>query len=607
MIYEALPLSGDGHPIRLLTIEPATNSSRLNCTLSLATIDNKPDYEALSYCWGEPILTETIHVNGQSFQVTKSLAGALYALQLQHKARTIWADAICMNQNDTAEKNSQVPLMRRIYESCSTTVIWIGDSDKDSKKAFSHIKKASKTYPRALTSVLRRPWFTRTWVIQEVAVAPRAIIQCGKDMVEWEQLVSLASRVPQLGSMVNPSASNDAKHLHPSFYPRILDAARERIKKGETYTLLEALRSFQPFEATNPADKVYGLLGMLSEPHSVDVDYEKSVGEIYRETTLAIIGRLQSLEIFLDCLQSADGPNVPGLPSWVPDWSSTNQPLDHPLLVVSATETFTSSQGTEVDLSILEDGSLQLTGQIIGSIVELAQRFPTIAELREEFWPEGPLPHRRAFDFVGSITALFQTWKDVTCRSKEHCISLSEAYPTGETLFEAFYNTVQKRGPPFSDIDDARKFETWVQSMEFIISVYTWYSRNIANRLPWLLVWIVSGPFFVSVSFLLGYKFVRGKVVIDAPTDGPDASRHNWVPGRTNSGLIGVFPSRGLTAPNALSSEPGDLLAIFKGGARPFVLRRQGERFRLIGDAYIHGIMHGAAFEQDKCVKICLT
>ncbi|KAJ9621331.1 hypothetical protein H2203_007383 [Taxawa tesnikishii (nom. ined.)] len=582
------------------------------CDLQRTQIDGHIEYEALSYCWGNPSVTVSVLVNGVSLQVTKNLAAALRALRSNSEARILWIDAICINQDDLAEKNSQVPLMGKIYTNSSRTIVWLGESDTESRRAFDLIQKGTRYYSKSINPVLRNPWFRRIWIVQEVALAPSVIIQCGRHIAEWNKLIKAAS-VPgnDIGTMFNPAEAG-SKHLHPSFYPMILDSTRNRVRERRWFPLREALRAFQPFDATKPVDKIFGIMGLIDDPDLIRVDYDRTVQQVYHETALRIINQSQSLELLLDCLQTTTRPNTPGLPSWVPDWSATDQPLDKPMLAVLAEERFAASQATSTGQAVVEeDGSLKLSGHVIGRITELGRHFPTISDMRERYWPFGKrLPNKRFYNVIFDLVDIFLDWKDVTCRVNQQRVSLADTYPTGETLLEAFYHTVGMTGAPFSDIEIARDFDKWITLMELWLSVSVWYRKNIANRLPWLFVYVVLGPSAAIGTFILLFKVFRGQIILDAPETAPDASRQHMVLGRIDrafDSLIGLFPAPGLTAPNAVASCSGDTVVVFKGGARPFVLRRHEDKWRLIGDCYVHGIMYGAAFEEDKCVDIHLV
>lgn len=183
-IYSTFQLPNDKRSIRLLALEPSRNDDSLViCRFRVVALDQSRSYEALSYTWGVSNDRDVISVGGNKISVNLSLATALHALRHPIEERTLWIDAICINETDNIEKSFQVPLMALIYRNCSRTVIWLDESKKDSRKAFRLLRIVVKEYPRILSKVLHRPWFRRVWIIQEVASTPTALVQCGNDTV----------------------------------------------------------------------------------------------------------------------------------------------------------------------------------------------------------------------------------------------------------------------------------------------------------------------------------------------------------------------------------------------------------------------------------------
>ena len=123
--YEALSSDPVNPEIRFLDILPG--KGHIKCRVWHASLSANLGYEALSYCWGKSTNKVHIQLNEKEFLVTKNLHSALLRLRKQKEQRTLWIDAICINQADDEEKNRQVPLMRRIYQSCERVLIWIGE------------------------------------------------------------------------------------------------------------------------------------------------------------------------------------------------------------------------------------------------------------------------------------------------------------------------------------------------------------------------------------------------------------------------------------------------------------------------------------------------
>jgi hypothetical protein len=111
------------------------------CTLSLASLKEHPTFTALSYMWGDASNTVPITVDGRKISVTSNLAYALldiYPLLFKgdippdrHGTGRIWADALCIDQGNTEEKNHQLRLMKKIYSTAETVFSWIGRCDNE--------------------------------------------------------------------------------------------------------------------------------------------------------------------------------------------------------------------------------------------------------------------------------------------------------------------------------------------------------------------------------------------------------------------------------------------------------------------------------------------
>lgn len=117
---------------------------------------SKTKYEAVSYVWGDPL--DTVDIFAMDFDqggglgvlsITQSLYDALQKLRFRDALRILWADGICINQEDLAERGHQVSIMRNIYTMADQVLVWLGpDPDGDSHVAFKLIFPAGVTVPR---------------------------------------------------------------------------------------------------------------------------------------------------------------------------------------------------------------------------------------------------------------------------------------------------------------------------------------------------------------------------------------------------------------------------------------------------------------------------
>ncbi|KAH9206220.1 heterokaryon incompatibility, partial [Leptodontidium sp. 2 PMI_412] len=146
-------------------------------------------YEALSYTWGDATKCQTIECNGKNFGVSQNLFDALINIRLSDKRRTIWIDALCINQENDAEKSEQVRYMYAIYRAATRVIVWLGIEADDSDftmraMAFVGSRKNRATIMRrdhnheclvqlarlikGIETLTTRPWFFRSWIRQEV-------------------------------------------------------------------------------------------------------------------------------------------------------------------------------------------------------------------------------------------------------------------------------------------------------------------------------------------------------------------------------------------------------------------------------------------------------
>jgi hypothetical protein len=328
-------------------------------------IDSQIDFDALSYTWGTTKAADTVIVNDWPLEITQNLNLALRHLRHPEQARVMWIDALCINQQDIDERNYQVPLMGSIYAGATQITVWLGPAADESDLVMEVIRSSDMqdVNPFCLSiDILRlmsRSWWTRVWVIQEVALAQRAVIHCGMQSIPHDDfLVGLERACTWCGitKLKNQSEVDDAarKLSHSEdlleFLPRALSGpVFTHIQNGMPvvewmyYSLGECWclqskhqslmlnkdRSGMPFSklwrmsrhflATDPRDKVYALLSMVSlSGQPIYPDYRKSVVSVLSEAFALTI--LEDLSIaYSTCPLRKEHVSIPDLPSWGPD------------------------------------------------------------------------------------------------------------------------------------------------------------------------------------------------------------------------------------------------------------------------------------------------
>jgi hypothetical protein len=143
--YIYRPIDDPGSQIRLLRLKrreavSSQEEAAIVCTLHQASLDDDPDYVALSYVWGAPAKTSSTQLDGHKVGVTLNLYEALDRLTISEEDHKLWVDALCINQNDDVEKAQQVQSMSRIYSKARRVFIWLGSENDTSTKAIHQLR-----------------------------------------------------------------------------------------------------------------------------------------------------------------------------------------------------------------------------------------------------------------------------------------------------------------------------------------------------------------------------------------------------------------------------------------------------------------------------------
>jgi hypothetical protein len=282
------------------------------------------DYAALSYTWGNPVQTSDILINGHKVTVRSNLEAGLRALREKKAIQAgllIWIDALCINQEDTPERNQEVKRMRTIYKTAREVVIWLGEEGDESSRAMKLVKTLSKASNegicptlqdligkspevfrkgawQALGQLMIRPYWDRVWIMQELAMGnPQTPILCGKDMIKWGDIYhgiyTFGTRNIEIFSYIEKeckearvsySGLNRNKIIH-LWYEQEIQAGR---MKPQLMAMLDLSRKSM---ATDSKDKIYGLMGLmnLEVAEKIEPDYKKGLVEVYRSFAKVVI------------------------------------------------------------------------------------------------------------------------------------------------------------------------------------------------------------------------------------------------------------------------------------------------------------------------------
>ncbi|EKG21981.1 Heterokaryon incompatibility [Macrophomina phaseolina MS6] len=260
------------------------------------------DYLALSYTWGPPAprgqekFIKVIDTDeSYRIDVKPNLHAALVRLRHCEDYVFLWIDAICINQNDNREKSAQIPRMSEIYNGAKRVCIWLGPAGENSNTAMDFVheclnlddfdRRFNQEFSEkwhAVSNLLRRPWFSRRWIVQELARARKAEVYCGDHMpIQWQDFadgVSLMSSYQKDIKRVffesqqfghHPDFVGDLQELAAVKLIHIVNNVFRKSDNGEVIEellSLDALMSSLPaFEASDPRDVMYAILWLAND------------------------------------------------------------------------------------------------------------------------------------------------------------------------------------------------------------------------------------------------------------------------------------------------------------------------------------------------------
>ncbi|KAF2792951.1 HET-domain-containing protein [Melanomma pulvis-pyrius CBS 109.77] len=544
--------------------------------------DGIMSYSALSYVWGTGEKKTPIVINNCSFAVTSELNNALlhlrnYTTVNSALSKSFWIDAMCINQQDAREKSIQVALMKSIYETAFQVIVWLGEETPNMTKiVFSTLENNIVLDPsneaidyellHRITpqqwfmlglDIMRRPWWRRMWVIQEIAVAKRALVMCGPHVADWKKLESAGIWAQMLNTLAyfhteEETARGDV-YLPNVRFKRLY---RIKIQTSRPMLLLELLQNNVSCKATDARDMIFSLVGIASDVEAVGLqeervdpnskrqlicDYNQSPEQIYTDLVHVHASTHNSLNI----LAFNSHPKDLALPSWVPDWTSVWKtcpfilaPVEYIDPVGPTRYIYNASAGLDLDFTFVGNDKVHAIGI----------HFDTLRSLAEPFLD----CHPPGETFYRTLMA----WRDLALgEASEH---EDEAYIASGVKSLAFRRSITadqtKYGarvePDTCSFDPLMCFDPATNSFnEFHRHMMHDSSEHFRDSERAVYLRISRRAFFV-----------------------------------TEKGYFGIGPPGG---------RDGDCVCLLGGCSVPLVLRKVREEWEVVGECFVCGIMDG--------------
>jgi hypothetical protein len=583
------PICSEAREIRLVVLHPSTELyAPPVCQLLYTSLRENVAYEALSYVWGDDPAEklQQIMLDSQTFFVKYNLDNALRHIRHPDTKRILWADAISIDQNNLEERSQQVQLMRDIFSRCATCLFWVGPDDGLSalKHGMAVIESlttdeeflAERSKPSGLFLDIREGWhlaqvfeapkiWNRVWVMQEAACAPKITLVAGRSTLDWELVASFLERdrygpADAFHNLFGHGGKTRRLSDMETFKnPQVIQHQRKVMKemrKGSISTLMDVLVRFKYTRSTDPRDKVYGLLGLVSEPHGITVDYSRTTRQVFINTAEQLIQCSGNLDILCqNPWQNCGNPErIIDLPSWVPDFASPG----HQRLLFAQRSIFNAGANDHhLSCTVLHEKALRLDGVCLGSVA-------SISPSRDDFIDRFSLRHEATWRLQRVTTN--QNGAEIPLTSSPTDDQMSN-YATGEPLVEAYWRTL---------IADCKAYPIERLNENDIEAYNAALQATSQNGVD-----LGAFPSFEELDG--GIMWSRMK---------PD-----WQFALMNTGFFAMIPKYGKEL---------DEVMVVRGAKTPLVVRmaeatvKDSNRqtlpaYTLVGSAYVHGFMDGEA------------
>ncbi|KAM5341812.1 hypothetical protein ACJ41O_014843 [Fusarium nematophilum] len=631
-IYRPIPTPTT---IRTLRLEPGSGDDRIVCSMRFADVNAAPSYEALSYVWGNKNVMHNVVLHGRDFPVTTNLRDALQNIRRPDRSRLIWVDAICINQEDSDEKDVQIRLMSLVYRNASRVLAWLGPKDEDAANAYkifqsndliARFRAEAKTLaedvveeddPRAKDFLRRReafddsldyhglkaffkkrPWFRRVWIAQEIGLSREALLLCGDLSIPWKEVVRTLQdlgnprRIDDLTEMQYMFISKQAWTTYSVFESQRrgnvpVISAEEDTELRRKMDFVDVMECAWYREATDEKDYIYAFLGhptatvrgkLIIEPETgKSVKYQ----DVYGRFVANAIRATSSLRILSHVSHNLYDTFPPkSIPTWAPRWNEGNDVSGLGRLS-SSWYRASGNVPPEFDASpkmlslsgIQFDKAMFMSKARTGFTYSLELIEP--GDLEDDVF-EGSWQYARLHPL--SMLSWFSPYG-----SKDKQLDAFALTLTAGSLGDDINSPGQE-----SDMGQFRR-DFW-QYRALAFSASQGSDPEHREDLGWTRR--VEGLNLGRDEDIIAEKLAK-------LAEGGDYDRFTWKANQrchsrrffvTRKGYFGIGPE---------CMEHGDVIAVLFGGRVPYVLREMGEgTYYFIGECYVHGIMDGEVVDK---------
>jgi hypothetical protein len=337
--YIALP--DPSKQFRLLSFQPSSTNTLIDCQLDVYDIADSLPYYAISYHYGDPSAVDTILVDGQETQVNRNCWHALNQVRAQSRAGHFWVDSVCINQSDVKEKSLQVHRIAAIFSGADEVWACFGPASGDSDFLLNKLSSFPAEDPAftvdtpfaersddlqrrtvnwmislgndfgrfasALKTFGARPFFSRMWIYQEVFLASNMKMLFGAQAANMQALQDVTKVCSSLMMSYRPQSEYDYKDAqlelnellrshdllvrvgHDSdlsalrllvhqLQPR--DRTGKAVDFGDVQGIVQVQEAVQRLQCQDPRDKIFAIISMFGSSCTIMPDFGISCFEL---------------------------------------------------------------------------------------------------------------------------------------------------------------------------------------------------------------------------------------------------------------------------------------------------------------------------------------
>ncbi|KAL9045627.1 MAG: hypothetical protein Q9214_001357 [Letrouitia sp. 1 TL-2023] len=482
-----------------------------------------------------------------------------------------------------------------------------------------------------LIEVLERPWFQRIWVLQEVAVSKRTVLQLSNAVLDWETL-AIGCIVSRRLTLMSSSKMSMSPNISPILEITNLRRLVHLQKKPPALSLVNRYRKWN---ATDPRDKIYAFYGLATaemEQLGIAPDYHRSIQDTYSLFAEAVLQQYRGSHLLSYAHKEQSSPSA----SWIPNWADTKfQSVvaeDHEMSRLlesskSGEGRFSAAGSSEVMFSMSSTpGSLAMRGFAVAQIERVGDllQIPSDDQIEDLKEASDSVAVTHQMRFLQSNAEVLQKWEEMAgiSGSKKSKANDLTAYrrvmtlgrtPTGasenesERAFQEWRDSVRKVFIAFEtaadlgfDIktQDSKDWADWMNALvtDPLEEKGFWKTlHGVGKAAKDAKIWLRVKPLLklarLGTSVLLrGQFFQAGHLLMN-----PMAMEVQNLVGRrlawTTMNHLALVPA---------GTNVGDSVVLLAGGAVPYVFQAKDDVWELLGDAYVHGLMHGEAWNPDQ-------